>query len=77
MGSDALYRTISFDQNFSLDGSNDPRLTIISDVLAALSDGSNTFDISNPDQQRVHGGNQAIGSDIWSRLADQFELEVR
>lgn len=77
MGSDALYTTVTFAQNFSLDGSNDPQLTIISDVLAALSDGNNTFDISDADQQRVHGGNQAIASDIWNRLANQFELEVR
>lgn len=77
MGSDALYTTVTFSQDFSLDGTNDPQLMIVSDVLAALSDGTNTFDISNPDQQRVHGGNQAIASDIWNRLADQFLLEVR
>jgi len=77
MGNDALFTTLTFDQNFSIDGSNDPRLTIVADVLAALSDGTNTFNISNPDQQRVHGGNQAIAIDIWNRLANQFVLEVR
>jgi hypothetical protein len=35
-----------------------------------------TFDIADPTKQAVHGGNQAIGEDIWQRLAAQFELEI-
>ncbi|MTB53341.1 MbnP family protein [Lewinella sp. W8] len=77
MGSDALYTTVTFDQDFTVDGEGDPALTIVADVLAAMSDGTDTFDISDPDQQRVHGGNQAVAQDIWNRLAAQFVLEVR
>jgi hypothetical protein len=77
MGSDALYTTITFDQNFTLDGAGAPRFIIAADVLKALSDGASTFDISDPTKQRVHGGNQAIATDIWNRLAGQFTLEMR
>lgn len=77
MGSDALYTTVTFTGDFTLDGNNDPRLTVIADVLKALSGNGETFDIANPDQQAVHGGNQAIAQSIWERLAGQFELELR
>ncbi len=77
MGSDALYTTITFSGNFTIDGENDPQIVLSADVLKALSDGTNTFDIANPDQQRIHGGNQAIATEIWGRLASQFELTLR
>jgi hypothetical protein len=77
MGSDAVYTTVTFTQDISISGEGDPRLTIVADVLAALSDGTNTFDISDPDAQRVHGGNQAVALDIWNRLAAQFVLEIQ
>lgn len=79
MGSDPVYTTVEFTVagGFTLDGSGDPRLTVIADVLSALSADGDTFDIADPDQQRVHGGNQAIAQDIWTRLADQFNLELR
>lgn len=77
MGNDPLYTTIIFTGDFTFDGNNDPRLTVISDVLKALSGNGETFDIANPEQQRVHGGNQAIAQSIWDRLANQFELELR
>lgn len=77
MGSDPVYTTVTFDGDFTLDGSGDPRLTIVADVLSALSGNGETFDIADPDQQRVHGGNQAIAQDIWDRLAGQFSLELR
>ncbi len=77
MGSDALYTTVQFNGNFTIDGDNDPQLTIIADVLRAMSDNTDTFDIANPGQQAVHGGNQAIGESIWNRLAGQFSLELR
>lgn len=77
MGSDALYRTVVFTGDFILDGNDDPRLTVIADVLRALSGNGETFDISDPDRQRVHGGNQAVAESIWDRLAAQFTLELR
>lgn len=76
MGSNAVYTTITFSGDFSLDGTEDPRIVLSADVLTALSDGTNTFDIADPDKQRVHGGNQAVGSEIWERLAGQFELSL-
>lgn len=77
LGSDALYRTITFTGDFSLDGTNNPRLTVTADVLKALASDTDTFDITDVDSQRVHGGNQAIGEAIWNRLAEQFVLELR
>jgi len=77
MGSDALYTTITFDQDFTIDGEGDPKFTINADVLKALASDTESFDIADPDQQRVHGGNQAIATDIWNRLAGQFALEMR
>lgn len=80
MGSDALYTTITFDipNGFTLNGSaSDPTIVINADVLKALSGNGETFDIADPEKQRVHGGNQAIAQDIWDRLAGQFELELR
>jgi hypothetical protein len=46
-------------------------------MLKALSDGTNTFDIADPDKQRVHGGNQAVATEIWGRLVSQFELSLQ
>lgn len=77
MGSDAVYTTIEFEANFTIDGNGDRQITIVADVLKALSDGTNTFDIANTDQQTVHGGNQAVAQDIWDRLSNQFTLELR
>ena len=77
LGSDALYTTITFTGNFTISSTANPELNIVADVLKALANDTESFDIANPDQQRVHGGNQAIGEDIWTRLADQFELQVR
>jgi hypothetical protein len=76
MGSDALYRTLTFTGNFTIDGTDDPRLVITADVLKALTDGTNTFDIADPAQRVIHGGNQAVGTEIWNRLADQFSLTL-
>jgi hypothetical protein len=77
MGSDALYTTITFTGDFTLDGNGDPQIVITADMLEALSNGTNTFDISDPDKQRVHGGNQAVATEIWERLVGQFELSLQ
>ena len=77
MGSDSLYTTVAFNQAFSVRAGQMPQLTVVADVLRALSDGADTFDITNPQQQAVHGGNQAVALDIWNRLAGQFRLEVQ
>lgn len=77
LGSDALYTTITFDGDFAISSTANPELDIVADVLKALASDTESFDISNPDQQRIHGMNQTIGQDIWDRLAGQFELQVR
>lgn len=77
LGSDAIYTTISFDQALEIDGNGDPQLTVVADVLKALASNAEVFDISDPNQQRVHGGNQAVATDIWNRLTAQYTLEVR
>jgi hypothetical protein len=77
LGADALYTTITFTGNFTISSTANPELNIVADVLKALASDAEPFDIANPDQQRIHGGNQAIGEDIWTRLAGQFELQVR
>jgi hypothetical protein len=76
MGADPLYTTLTFEQPFRLGFGSEARLSIVADVLRALSDNGNTFDIADPAKQAVHGGNQAVATDIWNRLADQFTLEV-
>ena len=75
LGSDALFTTITFSGNFTISSTANPELNIVADVLKALANDTESFDIANVDQQRVHGGNQAIGQDIWTRLAGQFELQ--
>lgn len=77
MGGDPLYSTVTFNGDIDLDGTDDPTLTVVADVLRALSGNGETFDIADPDQQRVHGGNQAVAQRIWDRLAGQFQLELR
>lgn len=77
MGSNDLYTTITFAGNFNIDGDGDPQLVITADMLKSLSDGTNTFDIADPDKQRVHGGNQAVATEIWGRLVSQFELSLQ
>ena len=77
MGSDAVYTTVEFNGNFTIDGNSDPQFTIIADVLKAMSDANETFDITDPDRQAVHGGNQPVAQSIWDRLANQFTLELR
>ncbi len=76
MGSDALYTTVTFDSNFTVAADGSPDLTLVADVLEALSGNGETFDIGLPGQQAVHGGNQAVARGIWNRLAGQFTLEV-
>jgi len=77
MGSNAQFTTITFNGDFTIDVNRDPQIMITADVLKALSDGTDTFDIADPDKQRVHGGNQAVATEIWERLADQFELSLQ
>lgn len=74
MGASELYRVLTFGGNFSVNAST--QLTLNNDLLDAFTDGSATFDISDDGNQRVHGGNQAVATDIWNRLAGSFELTV-
>ncbi len=76
MGSDAAYTTVTLASNFTVSADGSPDLTVVADVLEALSGNGETFDIGAPSQQAVHGGNQAVAQDIWNRLVGQFTLEV-
>ncbi len=76
MGSDAVYTSVTFDRNFTVAAGGNQELTVVTDVLKALSGNGETFDIGAPNQQAVHGGNQAVARGIWNRLAGQFTLEV-
>ena len=73
MGADTLYRTLTLNQPFTLDGNGDPTLTVVADVFSTLAG----YDIADPTQQRVHGGNQSATFGVWDRLADGFRLIVR
>jgi len=77
LGNDDLYTTLTFNGNFTIDGTDDPAITISSDYLKSLSDGTTagTFDIAAVD--RIHGGNQAISNELWNRFANQFTMEIR
>ena len=76
MGSDSLYRTITLERPFTVGDGGTPTVTVVADLLAALSGNGETFDITDPTKQTVHGGNQAVANGIWDRLAEQFILEV-
>ena len=76
LGSDSLYRTVTLNQPFTVGQGGTPTLTVVADVLEALSGNGQTFDITDPTRQTVHGGNQAVANGIWERLAEQFTLEV-
>ncbi|NJB86989.1 hypothetical protein GGR26_002766 [Lewinella marina] len=76
MGSDALYTTVTLDRRFTVGSGRTPRLTVVADVLKALSGNGETFDITAPGKQTVHGGNQDVAVGIWNRLATQFALRV-
>ena len=77
MGSDSLYTTITFNQQFRVQAGQTPQLTVVADVLRALSGNGDTFNIEDPTKQAVHGGNQAVAQEIWDRLVGQFRLEVQ
>ena len=77
MGSPASYTTLEFrGQPFRVRAGKTPQLTVVADVLRALSDDGQTFDISDPTKQAVHGGNQPVAQDIWTRLGRSFRLVV-
>ena len=76
MGSDSLYTMVEFGRNFTVEPGGGSSLTISADVLSALSGNGQTFDITDPAKQTVHGGNQAVAIGIWERLANSFTLET-
>jgi hypothetical protein len=76
MGADPLYTVLTFERDFTVGTGSETRLSVVADVLAALSGNGNTFDIADPAKQAVHGGNQAVAQDIWERLAGGFVLEI-
>ncbi len=76
MGSDSLYRTVTLNRTFTVGNGGTDRLTVITDVFRALSGNGQTFDITDPTKQTVHGGNQQVAIGIWDRLAAAFTLET-
>lgn len=76
MGADSLYTVVNFLQPFTLDGDGNNRLTLTADVLEAFAANGRVYDIGVPENRTVHGGNQALASGVWRRLADQFTLTV-
>ena len=77
MGADSLYRTVEFQQPFTVRVGETPQLTVVVDILEAMTQNGQTFDISDPEKRAVHGGNQAVAQDIWTGLATSLTLEVR
>lgn len=75
MGSDALYQTVTLNQNFTFAPGRQAELTLTADILKAMGGTSETYDIEVPENQRVHGGNQATAAAIFNRLGREFTLE--
>ncbi|OAV42921.1 MbnP family protein [Lewinella sp. 4G2] len=75
MGSNDLYRTVTLDRDFRLTGNGAEELTVVTDILEALGGSDDTYDITVEANRRVHGGNQALATSVFSGLADEFTLE--
>ncbi|MEM9837484.1 MAG: MbnP family protein [Bacteroidota bacterium] len=77
MGNNDIYTTLTFSGDFSIAENMTTEFEVLADVLSALAASDTDFhDFSDPDQRIVHGGNQAISADIWTRLRDQFRLSI-
>lgn len=78
MGSNEVFTTITFNGDISVRENETTELALVADILDALAASDTEFhDFNDPNQRIVHGGNQAIAADIWTRLAEQFRLTLR
>lgn len=73
MGSNDLYRTVTLNQPFTLRPGGE-ELTIVADVLQAMGGTAAPYNIDEPANRRVHGGNQATAAAVFSGLAGAFTL---
>lgn len=78
MGSNEIFTTITFNGDIAVRENSTTNLALVADILDAMAASDTEFhDFSDPAQRIVHGGNQAIAADIWSRLANQFRLTLQ
>lgn len=78
MGSNNIFTTITFNGDITVRENSTTTLALVADVLDALATSDTEFhDFSDPDQRIVHGGNQAVAADIWTRLTEQFRLTLQ
>lgn len=78
LGNNSIYTTIEFTAPITVSPNDATTLDLTADVRDALAENSTTFqDFSDENQRIVHGGNQAVAADIWTRLTNQFILSVR
>lgn len=78
IGNNSIYTTLNFDAPITVTAGDATTLDITADVQKALVESSTVYhDFSDETQRIVHGGNQAIAADIWTRLTQQFTLTVR
>ena len=74
MGSNALYRSVTLNQPFTLRPGGE-NLTVITDVLQAMGGTANPYNIDEPANRRVHGGNQELAAAVFNGLAASFTLQ--
>lgn len=78
MGSNDIYSTLEFSGNFSISENGTTNFDIVADVFDSLASSDTDFqDFSDESQRVVHGGNQQVAADIWTRFTNQFRLTVR
>ena len=84
MGSNDLYRTVTLDREFTIREGETSNVDIVADIFYALNGGNRLYsgagleflyDVTDPDNQRVHGGNQATATTVFEGLARQFTLD--
>lgn len=78
IGNNNIYTSVTFNAPITVTANDETTLDISSDVYDALVASDTEFHDFNDESQRiVHGGNQAIAADIWTRLLDSYRLTVR
>ena len=75
MGADALYRVVTLDKDITIRPNQDASVTIANDILEAMAGAGSAYDITVEANRRVHGGNQAIATDLYDRLGGQFSIQ--
>lgn len=78
MGSNDIFTTLTFNGNFEVTQEGTTNFDVVADVFEALVASETDFqDFSDETQRVVHGGNQQVAADIWTRLTNQFRLTIR